>query len=431
MDKEGFFMKKKITYYPYKIIKKIVCGVTGYCHYCVSLYYIYKNKKRVKKKIKNDELLNVVFIIQYIPGWNKLKPIYMKMKQDKRFNPIIVCVPLNIQNHEIMDNNGNDTYEYFINHGYEAINALNGHNEWYDLKQLNPDYLFHSRPYNSFMPKSYISRKIVKFALICNVLYGLSLTKGIEPVLLNKDYFRDCFCYYALDTGEKKYYENRFFLGIKLKVQKCFNYGGIGIEQMLSAKTEKKKNEFRKTIIWTPRWSTDERIGGSNFFNYKETIFKLVDLHKDCLFIFRPHPLMFKNFISTGEMSLEEVQEFKQFCNNTVNVELDEKKEYFETFWQSDFLITDGSAIVPEYFSTGKPIIFCQSKISETNTKFYNDIISRCYEVYNENDLVKFFKQLLENDDVKQKARLDLISNTLINYKNNSERIINSLIFWE
>ena len=430
MDKEKL-MKVKVLYYPYKAMKKVIYGVLYYCHYSSSLYYISKNKKRVQKKIHNKKILNVIFIVQYVPGWNKLEPIYSKMKNDERFHPSIVCVPLNIQNHKLIDNNGNDTYEYFIKHGYEAINAFRNDGNWYDLKQLNPDYVFHSRPYNHCMPECYTSWKIVKYALICNVLYGLSLTKNVEPLLLNKDYFKDCFCYYALDVNEKSYYEKRFFLGVKFGIQKCFNYGGIGIEQMFSTKVEKRQNEFKKTIIWTPRWSTDDKIGGSNFFNYKNIILKLVKLHKDCLFVFRPHPLMFSNFVSTGEMSEIEVKEFKQFCRETANVVLDETKEYCDTFWQSDFLITDGSAIVPEYFSTGKPIMFCQSKISEANTNFYNDIISRCYEVNNEHDLVNYFEQLLVGNDVKSDVRKELIDKTMNTYKNNSEKIINSLMFWK
>ncbi|MGN0438541.1 MAG: CDP-glycerol glycerophosphotransferase family protein [Lachnospiraceae bacterium] len=430
MDKEKL-KKIKVLYYPYIALKKVVNVSINYIHYISSLYYISRNKMRVQKKIDQKEVLNVVFVVQYIPSWNKLEPIYTKMKNEERFNPTIVCVPFNIQNHKLMDNNGNDTYEYFVKHGYEAINALKDEGSWYDLKQLNPDYVFHSRPYNYVMPKGYTSGKIVKYALICNVLYGLSLTKNVEPLLLNKDYFKDCFCYYALDVNEKSYYEKRFFLGVKFGIQKCFSYGGIGIEQILLAKVEKRQNEFKKTIIWTPRWSTDDKIGGSNFFNYRNIILKLVNSHKDCLFVFRPHPLMFSNFVSTGEMSEVEVKEFKQFCRETVNVVLDETKEYYDTFWQSDFLITDGSAIVPEYFSTGKPIMFCQSKISEANTDFYNDIISRCYEVYNEHGLVNYFEQLLAGNDVKSDARKELIDKTMNNYKNNSERIINSLIFWK
>ena len=160
-----------------KVFTKVYYGVENYINYVISLIYIYKNKKRVQKKINNDKVLNVIFLIQYIPGWNKLEPIYLKMKKDKRFNPIIVCVPLNIQNNTLINKNAkNDTYEYFNKQGYKVINSLRQDGSWYELKQLKPDYVFHSRPYNMFMPKCYTSKKIRKNALICNVLYGVNIT---------------------------------------------------------------------------------------------------------------------------------------------------------------------------------------------------------------------------------------------------------------
>ena len=106
-----------------KVFTKVYYGVENYINYVISLIYIYKNKKRVQKKINNDKVLNVIFLIQYIPGWNKLEPIYLKMKKDKRFNPIIVCVPLNIQNNTLINKNAkNDTYEYFNKQGNKFIN---------------------------------------------------------------------------------------------------------------------------------------------------------------------------------------------------------------------------------------------------------------------------------------------------------------------
>ena len=205
MDKEKL-KKNKVLYYPYIALKKVVSVSTNYIHYISSLYYISRNKIRVQKKINQKEVLNVVFVVQYIPSWNKLEPIYTKMKNEERFNPTIVCVPFNIQNHKLMDKNGNDTYEYFVKHGYEAINALKDEGSWYDLKQLNPDYVFHSRPYNYVMPKVYTSGKIVKYALICNVLYGPNLTVNGQDVSLNMNYYRDCYCYFAFDNTEKKFY---------------------------------------------------------------------------------------------------------------------------------------------------------------------------------------------------------------------------------
>ena len=52
-----------------KVFTKVYYGVENYINYVISLIYIYKNKKRVQKKINNDKVLNVIFLIQYIPGF--------------------------------------------------------------------------------------------------------------------------------------------------------------------------------------------------------------------------------------------------------------------------------------------------------------------------------------------------------------------------
>ena len=224
MNKEKL-KKIKVLYFPYKAIKNIVFGTVYYTHYISSLLHIKKNKKRVQEKIESKEVLKVIFIVQYIPGWNKLEPIYTKMKKDDRFNPIILCVPLNIQNNKMMDDKGNDTYRYLVERGYEAIDALLEDGNWYDLKKIQPDYVFHSRPYNYFMPTVYTSNTIVKYALICNVLYGACLTKNGLDVTLNKNYFRDVYMYFAFDKSEVDYFQYRYRLGTKLKIQRSLPCG--------------------------------------------------------------------------------------------------------------------------------------------------------------------------------------------------------------
>ena len=64
-----------------KIFIKVYYGVGNYINYVISLICIYKNTKKIQKKINNNKMLNVIFLIQYIPGWNKLEPIYLKMKK--------------------------------------------------------------------------------------------------------------------------------------------------------------------------------------------------------------------------------------------------------------------------------------------------------------------------------------------------------------
>ena len=426
MNKENI-KNNKVIYCAGKATKKLINGARYFSHHVSSLRYISKNKRRVQKKIRNKEVLNVIFVVQYIPGWNKLEPIYDRMKNDNRFNPIIVCVPFNIQDHKLLDDDGNDTYEYFVQHGYETMNALNDDGSWLDLKELSPDYLFHSRPYNSVMPNCYISSKIVKYALICNVLYGASVTTDIRFSVINKDYYKDVYCFFAVDKGECRYYNKRFNLGHILGITKSLPYGAIGLEQMLNARTNRTKDQFRKKIIWTPRWSTDSKVGGSNFFNYKDVIIEFAKEYQDILFIIRPHPLMFGNFIKTGEMSEQEVDKFKSYCNQQNNIILDESKEYANTFWNSDMLISDVSSIVPEYFITKKPIIYCHSNINYKYTEFADDMIHTCYEAFNEADLKKFVTDLINDSDDKLFEREKCLNVHFRDVQKNSSNILESL----
>lgn len=428
MNKEKL-KKIKLLYYPYKAVKRIITGIIYYVQYTISLFFISKNKKRVDKKIDNNEVLNVVFVVQYIPGWNKLEPIYSKMQKDQRFNPIIVCVPLNIQNHILLDDNGNDTYKYFIEHGYKAIDALLDDGSWFDLKQLKPDYLFHSRPYNAFMPRCYTSDRIVRYALICNVLYGACLANNDRKVCINKAYFKDVYSYYAFDESEKEYFEGLYGKGIKCGIQRCFPFGATGLEQLLGTKNNISRNtRFKKTVLWTPRWSTDSHVGGSNFFNYKDTILQLATNNLDILYIIRPHPLMFSNFLKTGEMTEEEVTEFKLYCHNSGNVVLDESKSYSDTFWNSSLLITDFSGIVPEYFITGKPIIYCHSNVNFEYTDTTNHLIHCCYEAFDSNDIERYVHNLINQEDTMLQKRIEFIESFFPTVQNNSANILESLL---
>lgn len=428
MNKEDL-KKIKVLYYPYKAVKKLILGIKYSVQYTISLFYISKNKKRVAKKINNNEVLNVVFVVQYIPGWNKLEPIYSKMQKDQRFNPIIVCVPLNIQNHVLLDNNGNDTYQYFVDHGYKAINALLDDGSWFDLKQLKPDYLFHSRPYNHFMPKCYTSDSIVRYALICNVMYGACLANNDRMVCINKTYFKNVYSYYAFDESEKEYFNALYRKGLKYRIQRCFPFGATGLEQLLESKSRIIKNtRFRKTILWTPRWSTDNYVGGSNFFNYVDTILQLANNNPYILFIIRPHPLMFSNFVKTGEMTEQEVKEFKLYCHNCDNVVLDESKSYSDTFWKSDMLITDFSGIVPEYFITGKPIIYCHSNVNFEYTDTINHIIDCCYEAFNSKDIERYVYKLINQEDEKLQKRVQCANLVFPTVQYNSKNILESLV---
>lgn len=415
---------KNILKMPNKLLKKVKYVVTGLYQDSDAV----KNMKTTKESFvsRKNRPMNVVFIAQYIAAWNKHVWIYNEVLKRDNMNAYILCVPSNIENNSIVgDASKNDVYDYFVNHGYEnCINAYeNG--KWFDLKSLSPDYVFHSRPYNHFMPIEYTSGNISKYAKICNFLYGASFFVNMRNVTLNKNYFRHCSYYFTIDESEKNFWENKFSKGYKAGVKKSFAVGTPAFQSILTAKTTKK--DSRKTFIWTPRWSTDSVVGGSNFFKYKDVLPQIIGEKAEAELIMRPHPLMFGNFVKQGLMTENEVEDYKNMCTQKGNIRFDTEKEYIDTLWQTDFMITDVSGIVIEYFVTGKPIIFCKADIADEYTEVYKRIFDASYIVENENELKAKIEMLMSGEDPQKEKREKTISEFLKKGANASEQIIDVL----
>ena len=371
------------------------------------------DKKALTELIKHknarstDGKAKVVFIVQYIPAWNKLQPVYEEIKRRDDMEAFILCVPISIKNHEFFGTiRENDTYKYFKEHGYKCINAhVNG--QWFDLECFCPDYVFHSRPYDTFMPVIYTSGVIAKYAVVCNILYGASMSVRMRNTIYNRDYYRNCCYYFALDKTEADFWNDRYKRGVRAGVQKAFSVGSTAFESILDAKCDKKSS--RTLIMWTPRWTTDKTVGGSNFFNYKDAFLEAAEKDGDTDYLFRPHPLMFGNFVNTGQMTAAEAEDYKRRCAELPNTELDSKKEYAETFWQTDMLVTDISGIMIEYFITGKPMIYCTSDVEHEFTDCYKPMIAACYIVHNKKELHETIAMLKSGSDPMAEKRREVI----------------------
>ncbi len=404
--------------------------ITLYKDFLAIIYFL---RERINRK--SESPITVIFLCQYIPAWNKIKPIYNLMKKDSRFKTYLICIPMEIKNNRLIDPNNmtNETYEYFKKNGYEeAINARLGKNEWIDLKKLKANYVFYPRPYNSYMPNPYVSAKVSKYCKICVILYGINTTKDIAKTTLNRDFFRNVYCYFAETPYSAKVNKNNFKIAHFLRLQKTVCYGMPTLQQIMNNPItdghawDFSKNDFR--IIWTPRWTTDLKLGGSNFFTYYKKLLKFAKEHKDMDFLFRPHPLAFDNFVKTGEMTVEEVDIFKKECQEMKNVNLDTEKEYVGTMWGSDVMISDISAMMPEYFVTGKPLIYCASNMILELDDSIKIMMEGCYVVNEEKQLFECLLNLKKGIDPLKDKRKELIEVLFgDSCKNSSEKIVEEL----
>lgn len=367
----------------------------------------FKKKRRIKK-----QKLTVVFIAQYIPAWNKFEPIFAAMETDSRFNPLLLCVPMDLSDQEKKKPGikENKVYNFFIGQGYEAINAISVDGRWRSLKDLNPDYIFQTRPYDYLLPEPYKAKCSKYYALNCNVMYGPNLARGFYDTVWNDSYFRNVFCYFSLDKDEMKEFNSFFSKENGRSEHWCFPFGGTGLADILSYKPMKKElGKFSKRVLWTPRWSTDSMIGGSNFFRYKSWFFEMAQAFPEVEFVVRPHPLMFDNFIHTGEMTESEVENFKSACMSAPNIRLDQSAEYAEMLWSTDIMVSDISGIMIEYAITKQPLVYCKSDIEWDIVPSAQRLLNANYIANCKEELFEVTKQLLEGMDEKKHLRNEVV----------------------
>ena len=389
---------------------------------------------RAEQSIQRKGPIKVGFFCQYIPAWAKVETIYQMMREDPRFEPYLICLPSQIQNNQLEnpDSLENDTYTYFLAHGYsEAINALVGRNTWMDLEKMDLSYIFYPRPYNAHFPPQYTTHNVAKYSKICLLMYGMEITEDITATSLNRDFMSHAAYYFA---------ENSAVANVNIRNnQRAHNLGlqhtvcvGVPVLESLDKKRGAassswafSKNAFR--VMWTPRWTTDVTLGGSNFFTYYQELPQYAKEHPDVDFLFRPHPLAFAHFIETGEMTEQEVNKFKQLCEETPNISLDKEPQYDATLWASSVLISDYSGMVPEYFYTGKPLIFCMSNMLLTLSDFGRRMMEGCYVVNNAEELFHCVNQLRIGEDPLREKRLSIIEELFGNNEGACARILDEL----
>ena len=372
------------------------------------------NLKRVNK-IKKKEKINLVFICHRPSVWGSLDTAFKACNNDDKFNVTIIAIPNKKQLpdlglvHEIYETEGAENF--FKDFPCQVINGYNYKTkEWFNLKKLKPDYVFFQQPYNICRSKIYKSNVVSSYSKILYVHYAANIIgNGVLEETYPKDFIKDVDTIFLQDYEDKKLISN-YLEKIKVKT-KTFLTGFPRYDELKKYKNIESDNwNFPKTtnvkrIIWTPRWCTNE--GNCNFFEYKDFLIEYAEKNKDIDFIFRPHPQAFLEWNATGELPEKNANEYKKRYEECLNAKIDTNKEYLTTFYSSDFMITDISSIVAEYFLTGKPIVYCHKKYC------FNDFSRRLsegfYWVHNKEELKKTIDMLKNDEDPLKEKRQQII----------------------
>ncbi|SCJ41516.1 CDP-Glycerol:Poly(glycerophosphate) glycerophosphotransferase [uncultured Clostridium sp.] len=389
-------------------------------------------KLRLKKR-EQREKITVVFLYQMPELWNKMKSVCEELNNRCDIDVIILTIPkINIDDGSYLEN---EALEAIRGTNYKIINAIKGENKWIDLKEINPDYVFYQRPYDEYLPEEYKSYNVIKYAKTCYIPYGWVMTTNLQECCFNREFFRNLYMYFAENEEAYNIVKNQSNISDYLGIKRVLSLGCPSLElvykirgtKSYSWKRERENDKLR--IMWTPRWTIDPNLCASNFFQYKDKFIEYAELNREKYILFRPHPLAFDNYLKCGLMTKDEIDMYLDKIDRLENISLDNEKDYLNTFWESDILVTDISAIIVEYFITGKPIIYCDNgtaPLDNITTKMSEGF----YWVKNWDEIEETIRNIESGNDILFNRRQELIKelfdkNTINSTVKITESIIN------
>ncbi len=386
---------------------------------CVKDVMAWKHLVTMQRRTHTEKKIKVGFIVQMYEIWDKSVSVYNEMKDRAEFETFILVVPPYDMNTKQVSSDYADNP--FIKEYPEAIKALDNAGNTIDVSVLNLDYVFYPRPYDHYLPEKIRSHQLFKKVKCCYIPYGFSGALAFNDGNSNPDFFRYIYITFLDSDYMKNLMISKFRFSSFTKLRYFENLGYPSLESYLN----KTATERRKTILWTPRWSYDERLGGSHFLELKDIFFKIKERHKDWNLIFRPHPLMFEEFVSKEIMTQNEVDKYLEQLMK-YGITYDHSTSIEEAIDNADILLTDYSSIIINFYLTGKPVIYCKSKIKLN--EIFEEIFKSIYIAEKDSDVERFVDLLIEGKDDLKEARLDTINKLFSDCNGSASKISDWII---
>lgn len=318
--------------------------------------------------VRHFDEITMVFLCQFPGVWNGMESVYQAAKETEGIRVYCLALP-----EKLMDDNydvswekygENEALPFLETKGIDVIDAGNPDKGWFDLTSLKPNYVFLPRPYNIHLPENYRSYTISAYSRVCYIPYGYDSTIGDSKLSYEFEFMKHVYAAFA----ENDYYAKQLhhiYKSVHWKNKKIYNLGYPRFD-LYRDYLEKKDQihsapDHKKTVLWLPRWTTDDQFEATTFFDYKDFFVKYFTKNSDVQFICRPHPLMFRNFVSSGDMTEEEVAEFKKHFETKNNFILDSDGDYTKSLEAADVIISDYTSLIIEELLMDVPVIYTGS----------------------------------------------------------------------
>lgn len=405
-----------------------------------NLLFINLNKLKeldLKQKIKDNKKVKVLFYINRSSQFG-LDIVYELMDRSNFFDPYILVA----NSRDYLFNCDNrvwkefiDDYNFFKNKGYKILSAYNLNTKIFiPLEEFNPDIIFFHDPWVTVEQTIFNNINMNIKYLTCYVNYGFNIVENYNAHYnfnsINyswKNYISTREDYVRFTENKKSYASNTVLTG-RAKLD-------LYMKDINECIIPKKIDNGKKIVIIAPHWTLgiDNKSLKSTFDLYYKYFMNLLKTYKDINFVFKPHPNLLYRIKETNIIDYNEYLEYLEEWNNSENGICITSGEYIDLFMKSSCLITDSGSFIAEYLPSKKPCIYLinptkPDMFDKSFTNFAKKILNTYYLSYSEEDISKYFNQIIFNNiDDKKDARLKVLNEEFVNLGTASNAIFNDI----
>jgi len=400
--------------------KAIVCG-----------FRYRRHKKRIQCKLKTERI-RVLFIVSEIAKW-KEQFLYEAMNKSNDFYPIVGISAWNNQGenvvtaaeYEQIQEQAELFFDKMGDRHVRTVNIINGKWIYRDLSDFQPDIVFYTEQW--FPCKKQHPFEVSKYALTCFLPYYVP-DFGIKNIDCYQQVERMSWVYFCLDHRWKLYYQKSLWW--LCHAVKFVATGHPALDYFYKHNCKIPEEGY---VIYAPHFSFPWGAGIKTYtigtFDWSGVaMLEYAEAHPEIKWLFKPHPLLKRELIRSGLMTENEARAYYERWERISEVCLD--SDYQELFLSSRVMITDSGSFLPEYGSTGRPVIRMICAVDKiippkAAMKVYNSY----YQVRNTEEMNTALKLVVEERrDPKQSERLAAVSGAGLCGIDASKNIMNYLL---
>ena len=381
--------------------------------------------KAAKRKPK-EEKIRVLFIVSEIAKW-KEQSLYEKMEESGDFYPIVGISAwnkqsgLDVEELETVHKRAEAFFDRMGDRHVRTVTCEEGRKIYHDLSEFKPDIVFYTEQWSP-CPKQH-PFEVSKYALTCFLPYYVP-DFGITQIDCHQQVERMSWTYFCLGKSWARLYRRSLCLTCH-----CNKFVVTGHPALDTFYEQRSRQPQEGYVIYAPHFAFPHPLQQEFYligtFEWSGMVMlQYAESHPEVKWVFKPHPILRGLLSKFGVMSKDEVDDYYHRWERIGLVCYD--SDYQELFLESRAMITDSGSFLPEYGSTGRPVVrlMCE-KNKHIPPKAAKNVYDTYYQAHNVKEMNEFLHLIVEQKkDPKKEERLKAVRASGLARHNASDEII-------